>query len=61
LKIIGVVAEEKVNEGFFGQHIFTLNDIVDLDYDAILVTSIDDKMLCHIEGNNLNNKKVFYL
>ncbi len=61
LKIIGIVAEEKIDNGFFGQHIFTVEDIGELDYDAILVSSINDRVLSSICGNNFNNKKVFYL
>jgi len=61
LKIIGVVAGKKIDNGFFGHHIFTLNDIDDLDYDAILVASIDSKVPSGISSNNFNNKKVFYL
>lgn len=61
LKIIGVVAEEKIDNAFFGHHIFTADDIGDLDYDAILVSSIEDKLLGSIGGDNFKNKKVFYL
>jgi DNA-binding MarR family transcriptional regulator len=60
LKIIGVVAEKKLDNDFFGQHIFTAEDIGDLEYDAILVSSID---AMELSSNNSNfiNKKVFYL
>jgi DNA-binding MarR family transcriptional regulator len=61
LKIIGVVAEEKFDNDFFGQHIYTIDDIADLDYDAILVASIDDNDINSINGNIGSNKKVFYL
>ena len=61
LRIVGVVAEEKVDNGFFGYNIFTVDDICALDYDAILVSSMDDKFLSSIVGNEFNNKKIFYL
>jgi DNA-binding MarR family transcriptional regulator len=61
LRIVGVVAEEKVDNGFFGYNIFTVDDICALDYDAILVSSMDDKVLSNIVGNEFNNKKIFYL
>ena len=61
LTIIGIVAEEKIDNGFFGNHIYTIDDIGDLDYDAILISSMDDKVLSSIDSNNFNNKKVFYL
>ena len=37
LKIIGVVADMKINNGFFGHDIFTSEDIGNLDYDAVLI------------------------
>ena len=61
LKIVGVVAGEKIDNDFFGNHIFTSDDIEFLDYDAILVSSIDDKVTSGLSGHNFNNKKVFYL
>ena len=61
LRIVGVVAEEKVDNGFFGYNVFTVDDICALDYDAILVSSMDDKFLSSIVGNEFNNKKIFYL
>jgi len=61
LRIVGVVAEEKVDNGFFGYNVFTVDDICALDYDAILVSSTDDKVLSNIVGNEFNNKKIFYL
>jgi len=61
LRIVGVVAEEKVDNGFFGYNVFTVDDICALDYDAILVSSMDDKVLSNIVGNEFNNKKIFYL
>jgi len=61
LRIVGVVAEEKVDNGFFGYNVFTVDDICALDYDAILVSSTDDKVLSNIVGDEFNNKKIFYL
>ena len=51
LKIVGVVAEERVDNGFFGHCVFTVGDICALDYDAILISSMDDKVLKNIVGN----------
>jgi len=61
LKIIGVVADKKIDNGFFGHDIFTIDDIGDLDYDAVLISSIDEKVLSRMHSNDFNNKKVFYL
>ena len=61
LNIIGVVAEEKIDNGFFGRHIFTNDDIGGLEYDAVLVSSIDEKVLSSSRSIDFNNKRVFYL
>lgn len=61
LKIIGVVADKKIDNGFYGYNIFTLDDIAGLNFDAILVSSIDDKVLGDIRSINFNSKRVYYL
>jgi DNA-binding MarR family transcriptional regulator len=61
LKIIGVVADKKIENGFFGHHIFTIDDIDRLEYDAVLVSSIDDKAMSSSGCKNFNNKRVYYL
>ncbi len=61
LKIVGLVSEEKVEKGFFGHHVFSVDDIDDLEYDAVLVSSIDEKVVSGIQKSDLKDKKVFYL
>jgi len=61
LKIVGVVADKKIDNGFFGQHVYLPEDAQKLDFDAILVSSIDNNILSGIQHHNLNGKKVFYL
>ena len=61
LKIIGVVADKKIENGFFGHDIFTIADIDNLDYDAVLVSSIDDNSISNSGCGNCNNKRFYYL
>jgi DNA-binding MarR family transcriptional regulator len=61
LKIVGVVSENKIDSGFFGHNVYTIGDIDDLEYDAILVSSIDEKIIESIQKVDLQGKKVFFL
>jgi len=61
LRIVGVVADRKEDNGFFGHHVYLPEDADKLDFDAVLVSSIDDRMLESFRNNNLGSRKVFYL
>ncbi len=61
LKIVGIVSDKRLESGFFGHHVFTVDDIVDLEYDAILVSSIDGKIIGNIHQLESNGRKVYYL
>jgi len=61
LKIVGVVSENKIDNGFFGYHVYVVSDIDDLEYDAILVSSIDETIIESIQKIDLMGKKVFFL
>jgi DNA-binding MarR family transcriptional regulator len=61
LNIVGVVAEEKLDNGFFGNHIFTIDDIAGIKFDAVLVTSMDPKVLSSIGSSNLDERRIYYL
>ena len=61
LKIVGVIAENKVDSGFFGYNIYRPEDADKLEFDAVLVSSLDDDFLKGVQKNNFDNKKVFYL
>jgi len=61
LKIVGVVSENKIDSGFFGHNVYAIGDIDDLEYDAILVSSIDEKIIESIQKVDLQGKKVFFL
>lgn len=61
LKIIGIVSQNRAEDGFFGQPVYTVNDIDGLQYDAVLVSSIYDNDIDALPKPEPMNKRVFYL
>lgn len=61
LKIIGVVSDKKIENGFFGHHIYTVEDLRDIDYDAILVASIEDKVISALRQLEINPDRIYFL
>ncbi|BCB96350.1 transcriptional regulator [Dissulfurispira thermophila] len=61
LKIVGVVGDKRIENGFFGHHIYTIEDIKDIDYDAILIASIEDKVVSSIKQSGINPDRVYSL
>jgi len=61
LKIVGVVADARVENGFFGHDIYSTEDIGKIDYDAILVASLDGMENKKINMAGVNPERVYYL
>jgi DNA-binding MarR family transcriptional regulator len=61
LEIVGIIADNKIDNGFFGHHIYTSDDISRLNFDAILVSSIDKKVLANVQEFESAVTRVFYL
>jgi len=61
IKIIGVVADKRVENGFFGHDIYSTEDINRIDYDAILVASLDGMASEKMNGAGVNPERVYYL
>jgi DNA-binding MarR family transcriptional regulator len=61
LKIVGVVSDKKINSEFFGYNFYSKEDIKYIDYDAILVASIENKIIENIKQSDVNSEKVYYL
>ncbi|HTZ17447.1 MAG TPA: winged helix-turn-helix transcriptional regulator [Dissulfurispiraceae bacterium] len=59
LRIVGIVSDKRIERGFFGHNVYTADDIGDLEYDAVLVSSIDGNVVDNVQS--LDGKKVFYL
>jgi DNA-binding MarR family transcriptional regulator len=61
IKIIGVVADRTEQDGFFGHRVVTADNINEIDHDAILVTSLEDKPLELTERPGTDHARVYYL
>ena len=61
LKIVGVVADKRVENGFFGHHIYQHHDIRDISYDAILVASIENKAVASLKQLEINPDRIYFL
>lgn len=61
IKLIGVVDDSKKDNGFFGHHIYTFEDVKNLEYDAILIASFSKTEVQKIEALGIDKKKVYSL
>jgi len=61
LKIIGVVADKSLENGFFGHHVYSPDDVNRIDYDAILVSSMEDRIIDTINQSGISPDIVYYL
>ena len=64
LEIVGVVGKKNVNRGFFDRHVYTLQDISSIEFDAILVSVLEEKAvkpLKDLKDMGFDPEKVFFL
>lgn len=61
IKLMGVVDNNKKENGFFGHHIYSFEDAPGLEYDAVLIASFSKKEVQKIEALGVNPKKVYSL
>lgn len=61
IEIVGVVDGRRIENGFFGRHIYCADDLREIDYDSILVSSMDDETGEAIRQLNINPEMVYYL
>ncbi len=61
LKIVGIVADKRIENGFFGHNIYLPHDIRDIEYDAILVASIEDKAVSSLKQLEINPDRIYFL
>jgi hypothetical protein len=61
LTLIGVINGNGVEKGFFGHNVYTVEALKDLSYDAILITSLDEKEIQRIKTIGFDGKKVYSL
>ena len=62
ITIIGVIGEKDVANGFFGRHVYSIEAAHSVEYDAVLVSSLDmrDKIMQAMD-QNVNTKDIYYL
>jgi len=61
LKVVGVVSDKGIGKEFFGHNVYSANDIKNVDYDAILVSAIGDKINETINQSGISPEKIYYL
>jgi len=61
LKIVGVVGDKRIENGFFGHHIYSIECVKDVAYDAILVSLIGDKAVKSLSQAGINPDRIYYL
>lgn len=61
LNIVGVVGEKSMENGFFGNHVYSIDDARNIKCDAILVSSLEAKMMETIRQSGIAALNVYYL
>ncbi len=61
LKIVGIVSERRIENGFFGHHIYSMEDVNNIDYDAVLVSSIQSGIIETIKQSGIDPGRIYYL
>ena len=62
ITIVGVIGEKDIENGFFGHHVYSVDSAQGIEYDAVLVSSLDmrDKIV-KATDKNVNTKDIYYL
>jgi len=62
ITIVGVIGEKDIENGFFGHHVYSVDAARNVQYDAVLVSSLDmhDKIM-KATDQNINTKDIYYL
>ncbi|MDA8340268.1 MAG: hypothetical protein M0Z70_13295, partial [Nitrospiraceae bacterium] len=61
LKIVGIVSERRIENGFFGHHIYSMEDVNNIEYDAVLVSSIQSGIIETIKQSGIDPGRIYYL
>lgn len=61
LNITGVIVDQKIKNGFFDDHVYSAEDINKIVYDAILLSSIEDKVIKALEQAGIEPGKIYYI
>jgi DNA-binding MarR family transcriptional regulator len=61
LQIVGAVGRVRQDREFFGRHVYTVDDLSGIEYDAILIATLDEKPVARLKDMALGEQKIFYL
>jgi len=61
LEIVGAVGKKRNDHAFFDRHVYTTEDITGLDYDAILVSTLDTKAGRALQDMGVKPEKIYYV
>jgi len=61
LKIVGVVGDKRTENGFFGHHIYSIDDLEGVNYDAVLVSSIENRTIETINQSGIDSNKIYHI
>ncbi len=61
LEVVGAVGTTGSENGFFGRAIYTADQLTDVDFDAILIATLDKKAVSVLEKSDINTEKIYYL
>ncbi|MEI6126609.1 MAG: winged helix-turn-helix transcriptional regulator [Pseudomonadota bacterium] len=61
LEIIGAVGKKRHDNAFFDRHVYAIEDIHDLEYDALLISMLDIKDAKILKDLGVSPEKIFYL
>ena len=61
LKVVGVVGDKRIENGFFGHNIYSIECLKDVAYDGILVSLIGNKVVKCISQAGVNPDRIYYL
>ena len=61
LKIVGVVGKKKTDSGFFDRPVYTVEDMHNIQFDVLLVSTLDEKVVKILKDTGVNSRKIYYL
>ena len=61
IEIVGVVGEKRVDKGFFDCHVYTPHDVDSISFDAIFVSTVEEKAMLLLSEFNIDPEKIYYL
>ncbi|MBF0330167.1 MAG: winged helix-turn-helix transcriptional regulator [Nitrospirae bacterium] len=61
LNVVGIVGSKRIENGFFGHNIYSVEDVKALSFDAVIVASIEKKILETIKEHGVVSENIYSL